>query len=131
MKRLAAFFSCCAAISLFSSIAQAECLQSNATGKWRIYSDFGGDWSRGSAVVNSSGGVLAGVNFYDAYGNYITTTSGKLTVQSTCKVTGYILFNTGLRVNITEAWMGLDKIYINGVLKDSYGDTGTFSGTKY
>jgi len=131
MKRLAAFFSCCAAISLFASIAQAECLQSDATGKWRVYSNYGGSWSRGSAVVNSSGGVLAGVNFSDSDGNTIATTGGKLTVQSTCKVTGYILFEGNYKVTITEAWLGRDKIYVNGVLKDSYGEFGTFSGTKY
>ncbi|OKY74276.1 MAG: hypothetical protein BM485_14745 [Desulfobulbaceae bacterium DB1] len=131
MKRLSAFFSCYAAISLFASIAHADCLQSNATGKWRIYSNYGGDWSRGTAVINSSGAVQAGVKFYDAYGDSITTKGGKLTVQSTCKITGYILFDGGYKVTITEAWMGKDKIYVNGVLKDSYGDLGTFSGTKY
>jgi hypothetical protein len=71
------------------------------------------------------------VNFSDAYGNTITTTGGKLTVQSTCKVTGYILFEGNYKVTITEAWLGRDKIYVNGVSKDSYGDLATFSGTKY
>jgi|GEM_PF-6593766 len=131
MKRLAAFFPCFAAISLFSAIAQAECYQSDATGRWRIYSNYGGYWSRGSAIISSTGAVSPGINFVDAFGNVITTAGGKLTVQSSCKTAGYILFDGGYKVIITEAWIGKDKIYVNGVSKDSFGDLATFSGTKY
>lgn len=131
MKRLLAFFACYAAISLFSSIAQAECLQSDATGRWRIYSNYGEYWSRGSAIITSSGTVLSDRNFTDAYGNFITTAGGNLTVFSDCRVTGYILFDGGYKVTITEAWMGKDKIYVNGVSRDSYGSLATFSGTKF
>lgn len=73
-----------------------------------IYSNYGGYWPRGTAGVNSSGGVQAGKNFSDAYCNTITTTGGKLTGQSTCKVSGYILFDGGYKATITEAWLGRD-----------------------
>jgi hypothetical protein len=110
-------------VLLFSSLASATCVQSDATGTWRVYvfhalydADSGeflfSAWQRCKLVVKSNGTIDKSQSFCmipsDTTKYYIQT--GSITVNSACRVTGII---DGL--NIVDAQMHSGKKLVSGV----------------
>jgi hypothetical protein len=118
-----------AALTIVPSNANAACAPADLAGLWDAYAVGAEDadpyWTRCSIRFSSTARILSGNSCLTNNGNG-STLSGRLTVNSNCRVTGRFTqhFNAGgsATCNIPQSTLSKDKEVVTGVGKCSGGE---------
>jgi hypothetical protein len=128
-NRVMLFAVVCIGLISIGYSAQAACVQGDLQGNWQAYvMNNDAEWNRCAMKFSSTGGASGSCT--NSSGSTDNITSGKLTVNSNCLVTGNFSMSNGGKVTIQHATMGKDKFYLLGVGRDNQGGLFLFDAAK-
>lgn len=113
----------------FSSLAGADCVNSDVAGKWRLFlvtgsASFQG-FARATVEFTETGSLIVGNSkITNAFNQRYKLKKGSIAVTDSCRITGSLFTKAGPKLTIVDGQMNSGKDVISGVYRASTNDFG-------